>query len=59
MTGSIGVAARHAIERELASRFHHELSVRVRRRWRADEGVLDRLAIEQAVLGLPAMGRPR
>jgi GTPase Era involved in 16S rRNA processing len=26
MTGSIGVAARHPIERKLASRVHHELS---------------------------------
>jgi GTPase len=59
MTGSIGVAARHPIERELASRVRHELSVRVRRRWRADERVLDRLATEQAVLELPATGRPR
>jgi GTP-binding protein Era len=59
MIKSNGVAARHPAERELASRVHHDLSVRVRRRWRADERVLDRLAIEQAVLELPATGRPR
>jgi GTPase len=59
MIKSNGVAAHHPIERELASRVHHDLSVRVRRRWRADERVLDRLAIEQAVLELPATGRPR
>ncbi len=46
MIKSIGVAARKTIERELGSRVHLELSVRVRRHWRADEGVLDRLGIE-------------
>ena len=46
MIKSIGVAARRAIERELGSRVHLELSVRVRRHWRADERVLDRLGIE-------------
>ena len=46
MIKSIGVAARRAIERELSSRVHLELSVRVRRHWRADERVLDRLGIE-------------
>ncbi|HYZ80413.1 MAG TPA: KH domain-containing protein, partial [Solirubrobacteraceae bacterium] len=46
MVKSIGVAARRAIERELASQVHLELSVRVRRHWRADERLLDRLGIE-------------
>ena len=46
MIKSIGVAARRAIERELASKVHLDLSVRVRRHWRADERVLDRLGIE-------------
>jgi hypothetical protein len=32
--------------RELASRVHLDVSVRVRRSWRADEGLLDRLGIE-------------
>jgi GTP-binding protein Era len=42
----IGIAARKAIERELGSHIHLELKVRVRRHWRADERVLDRLGIE-------------
>ena len=46
MIKSIGVAARRAIERELQTQVHLELSVRVRRHWRADERVLDRLGIE-------------
>ena len=46
MIKSIGVASRRAIERELGIRVHLELSVRVRRHWRADERVLDRLGIE-------------
>jgi GTPase len=46
MIKSIGVAARRTIERELGSSVHLELSVRVRRHWRADERVLDRLGIE-------------
>ena len=46
MIKSIGTAARRAIERELGSRVHLALSVRVRRHWRADERVLDRLGIE-------------
>jgi GTPase len=46
MIKSIGVAARRAIERELGTHVHLELSVRVRRHWRADERVLDRLGIE-------------
>jgi GTP-binding protein Era len=43
---AIGTAARREIERELGRRVHLELSVRVRRRWRGDERLLDRLGIE-------------
>ncbi len=43
---AIGTAARQEIERELGSRVHLALKVRVRRHWRADEHVLDRLGIE-------------
>jgi GTP-binding protein Era len=46
MVRGIGTAARGAIERELGARVHLELSVRVRRHWRADEHLLDRLGIE-------------
>ncbi len=46
MVKAIGTAARRAIERELAQRVHLALSVRVRRHWRADERLLDRLGIE-------------
>jgi GTPase len=46
MIKSIGVAARRTIERELGTHVHLELSVRVRRHWRTDERVLDRLGIE-------------
>ena len=46
MIKSIGVAARRAIERELGTKVHLDLSVSVRRHWRADERVLDRLGIE-------------
>jgi GTP-binding protein Era len=46
MIKSIGVAARRAIEREVGAHVHLELRVRVRRHWRADERILDRLGIE-------------
>ena len=46
MIKQIGVAARRTIERELDTKVHLELSVRVRRHWRADERLLDRLGIE-------------
>jgi GTPase len=46
MVKSVGTAARQAIEQELGAHVHLELSVRVRRHWRADERVLDRLGIE-------------
>jgi GTP-binding protein Era len=46
MVKGIGTAARRAIELELRSHVHLELRVRVRRHWRADERLLDRLGIE-------------
>ena len=46
MVKSIGTAARRAIERELGAHVHLDLRVRVRRQWRADEHLLDRLGIE-------------
>lgn len=45
MVKAIGTSARREIERELGGRVHLELSVRVRRDWRADEALLDRLGI--------------
>jgi GTP-binding protein Era len=42
----IGVAARRSLERELEAKVHLDLSVRVRRHWRRDEDLLDRLGIE-------------
>jgi GTP-binding protein Era len=46
MIKSVGMAARRTIERELGTQVHLELSVRVRRHWRTDERLLDRLGIE-------------
>jgi GTPase len=46
MVKSIGIAACRAIERHLGARVHLDLRVRVRRHWRADEHLLDRLGIE-------------
>src|SRR4051794_14901747 len=46
MIKTIGTAARRELERELGTRVHLDLSVRVRRSWRADETLLDRLGIE-------------
>ena len=43
---SIGTAARKELERELGRRVHLDLSVRVRRSWRGDDQLLDRLGIE-------------
>jgi GTPase len=45
MIKAIGTAARRELERELGQRVHLDLSVRVRRAWRADEALLDRLGI--------------
>ncbi|HXQ88806.1 MAG TPA: GTPase Era [Solirubrobacterales bacterium] len=44
--GEIGAAARRSLERELAAQVHLDLTVRVRRHWRRDEDLLDRLGIE-------------
>jgi GTP-binding protein Era len=46
MVKAIGTAARKELERELRARVHLDLAVRVRRRWRADDSLLDRLGIE-------------
>jgi GTP-binding protein Era len=45
MIKAIGIAARRELERALDSQVHLDLSVRVRRDWRADEALLDRLGI--------------
>jgi GTP-binding protein Era len=45
MIGAIGGAARRELQRELGCRVHLDLSVRVRRDWRGDAGLLDRLGI--------------
>ena len=45
MIKRIGTAARKEIERELGGQVHLDLSVRVRRSWRADDGMLDRLGL--------------
>jgi GTP-binding protein Era len=45
MIKAIGTAARREIESALQSRVHLDLSIRVRRDWRADEDSLDRLGI--------------
>ena len=44
--GEIGSAARRSLEAELGAKVHLDLSVRVRRHWRRDEDMLDRLGIE-------------
>ncbi|MEA2284105.1 MAG: GTPase, partial [Solirubrobacteraceae bacterium] len=46
MIKAVGTAARRELERELGGKVHLDLSVRVRRGWRADESLLDRLGIE-------------
>jgi GTPase len=45
MIKAIGTAARRELERELGTQVHLDLSVRVRRSWRGDETLLDRLGI--------------
>jgi GTP-binding protein Era len=45
MIKAVGTAARRELERELGGSVHLDLSVRVRRSWRADELLLDRLGI--------------
>jgi GTP-binding protein Era len=42
----IGIGARRSLERELDAKVHLDLVVRVRRNWRRDEDMLDRLGIE-------------
>jgi GTP-binding protein Era len=42
----IGTAARKELERELAAKVFLDLQVRVREKWRRDEGLLDRLGID-------------
>jgi GTPase len=46
MVREVGTAARRELERELGSKVFLDLQVSVRRRWRRDEGLLDRLGIE-------------
>ena len=46
MVRAVGTAARKEIEQALGRRVHLELQVRVRKGWRRDEGLLDRLGIE-------------
>lgn len=43
MIKAIGSSARAELERELSSHVHLEISVRVRRDWRGDDALLDRL----------------
>jgi GTPase len=45
MIKAIGTAARRELEREVGCQVHLDLSVRVRRDWRGDEALLDRLGI--------------
>jgi GTP-binding protein Era len=46
MVRAVGTAARREIEGMLGRRVHLDLNVRVRKGWRRDEGLLDRLGIE-------------
>jgi GTPase len=46
MVRAVGTAARKEIERLLDRHVHLDLTVRVRKGWRRDEGLLDRLGIE-------------
>jgi GTP-binding protein Era len=46
MVRDIGAAARKELERELGAQVFLDLQVRVRERWRRDEGLLDRLGID-------------
>ncbi len=45
MIKAIGVAARKELQRAMRAKVHLDLSVRVRRDWRGDDGLLDRLGI--------------
>jgi len=46
MVRDVGAAARRELERELGGKVFLDLQVRVRERWRRDDGLLDRLGIE-------------
>ncbi len=46
MVRDVGTAARKELERELGGQVFLDLRVRVRERWRRDDGLLDRLGIE-------------
>jgi GTPase len=46
MVREVGTAARKVLERELGARVFLDLQVKVRRRWRRDESLLDRIGIE-------------
>jgi GTP-binding protein Era len=46
MIRAIGTAARKELERELGRKVHLDLAVRVRRGWRADDALLDRLGFD-------------
>ncbi|MDQ2676154.1 MAG: GTPase Era [Actinomycetota bacterium] len=46
MVRDVGTAARRELERELGGKVYLDLQVRVRERWRRDDGLLDRLGIE-------------
>jgi len=46
MVKAVGSAARRELQKVLGTRVHLDLAVRVRRGWRADESLLDRLGIE-------------
>jgi GTPase len=46
MIKAIGTAARRELQRRLGEHVHLELVVRVRRHWRGDEALLDRLGID-------------
>jgi GTP-binding protein Era len=44
--GEIGTGARKDIEKELGGKVHLDLQVKVKRKWRRDEDMLDRLGID-------------
>jgi GTP-binding protein Era len=46
MIRNIGTGARKELERELGTKVHLDLIVRVRRGWRGDESLLDRLGFD-------------
>lgn len=46
MVKAVGTASRRELQKVLGTRVHLDLAVRVRRGWRADDSLLDRLGIE-------------